>query len=123
MLPSKHEASGHSLVATLLVAVILPTNVAGVPVPVLPPAAPFRLVRAVSPLFRDAAKGEQESSGTATPRCIINISSTSGTHGNSGQVGCAAHSVFAGHPALVVIERVAKVWRMDNVFCRTLLQQ
>jgi hypothetical protein len=50
-------------------------------------AAPFKLIRALSPLFRDAAKAEQEASGVASPRSIINISSTSGTHGNSGQVG------------------------------------
>jgi hypothetical protein len=49
-------------------------------------AAPFKLIRALSPLFRDAAKAEQEASGAASPRAIINISSTSGTHGNSGQV-------------------------------------
>jgi NAD(P)-dependent dehydrogenase (short-subunit alcohol dehydrogenase family) len=51
-----------------------------------PPAAPFKLIRGLSPLFRDAAKAEQESAGAASRRCIINISSTSGTHGNSGQV-------------------------------------
>ena len=38
--------------------------------------APFRLVRTAAPYFR-VKDGE--------PRCIINISSTSGTHGNAGQ--------------------------------------
>lgn len=39
--------------------------------------APFNLVRAAAPFFRvkDGA-----------PRCIINISSTSGVHGNAGQI-------------------------------------
>jgi NAD(P)-dependent dehydrogenase (short-subunit alcohol dehydrogenase family) len=60
-------------------------------------AAPFKLIRALSPLFRDAAKAEQEASGAASPRSIINISSTSGTHGNSGQVGAQAVIMHAGH--------------------------
>lgn len=38
--------------------------------------APFRLVREAAPFFR-VTDGE--------PRCIINISSTSGVHGNAGQ--------------------------------------
>jgi len=38
--------------------------------------APFRLVRTAAPYFR-VKDGE--------PRCIVNISSTSGTHGNAGQ--------------------------------------
>lgn len=38
--------------------------------------APFRLVREAAPYFR-VKDGE--------PRCVINISSTSGTHGNAGQ--------------------------------------
>lgn len=40
--------------------------------------------------MRDAAKAEMESAGAAAPRSIINISSTSGTHGNAG--GRAASS-------------------------------
>ncbi|POR37729.1 3-oxoacyl-[acyl-carrier-protein] reductase FabG [Tolypocladium paradoxum] len=39
--------------------------------------APFRLVRAAAPYFR-VRDGE--------PRCIVNVSSTSGVHGNPGQV-------------------------------------
>lgn len=39
--------------------------------------APFRLVRAAAPYFR-VKDGE--------PRCIIQIASTSGTHGNAGQI-------------------------------------
>ena len=35
--------------------------------------------------MRDAAKKELESTDQATQRCIINVSSTSGTHGNAGQ--------------------------------------
>lgn len=48
--------------------------------------APFRLIQAAAPHMRDAAKGEMEGGGKAAPRSIINVSSTSGTHGNAGQV-------------------------------------
>jgi len=51
--------------------------------------APFRLVRAAAPHMRDAAKEEIEKTGAAEPRCIINISSTSGLHGNFGQANYA----------------------------------
>lgn len=42
--------------------------------------APFNLVRAAAPYFR-VKDGE--------PRCIINVSSTSGVHGNAGQINYA----------------------------------
>lgn len=48
--------------------------------------APFRLIQAATPYMRDAAKSEIERNGKAVPRSIINVSSTSGTHGNAGQV-------------------------------------
>jgi 3-oxoacyl-[acyl-carrier protein] reductase len=40
--------------------------------------------------MRDAAKEEMDRNGAAAPRAIINISSTSGTHGNAGQANYAA---------------------------------
>lgn len=43
--------------------------------------APFKLIQALTPLMREAAKQEQAAGGEASPRSIINISSTSGTHG------------------------------------------
>lgn len=46
--------------------------------------APFRLIQAASPYMREAAKQEMQK-GAAQPRSILNISSTSGTHGNAGQ--------------------------------------
>ena len=46
---------------------------------------PFRLIRAASPYMRDEAKKEK-AQGDTQPRCIINVSSTSGLHGNIGQV-------------------------------------
>ena len=48
--------------------------------------APFRLIQAATPYMRDAAKVEIDRDGKAAPRSIINVSSTSGTHGNAGQV-------------------------------------
>ena len=48
--------------------------------------APFRLIQAATPHMRDAAKAEIQRNGKAAPRSIINVSSTSGTHGNAGQV-------------------------------------
>lgn len=47
--------------------------------------APFRLIQAAAPVMRDAAKRELDERGEAAQRCIINVSSTSGTHGNAGQ--------------------------------------
>ena len=35
--------------------------------------------------MREAAKRELDADGAARSRCIINVSSTSGTHGNAGQ--------------------------------------
>lgn len=79
-------------------------------------SAPFKLIRALSPLFRDAAKAEQEASGAASPRAIINISSTSGTHGNSGQANYAA-----GKAAIVGLTKtVAKEWGHFNVRCNAI---
>ncbi len=51
--------------------------------------APFRLIRAAAPYMRDAAKAEIDGGGAVQNRCIINVSSTSGLHGNVGQVSYA----------------------------------
>ena len=45
----------------------------------------FMCTQAAAPVMRDAAKKELEESDQAKQRCIINVSSTSGTHGNAGQ--------------------------------------
>ncbi|KAF2803726.1 3-oxoacyl-reductase [Mytilinidion resinicola] len=59
--------------------------------------APFKLVRAAAPYFR-VKDGE--------PRCIINISSTSGLHGNAGQANYALAK--AGVTGLT--KTIAKEW-------------
>ncbi|KAI1342580.1 hypothetical protein F5Y15DRAFT_413088 [Xylariaceae sp. FL0016] len=59
--------------------------------------APFRLVRAAAPYFR-VTDGE--------PRCIVNISSTSGIHGNAGQINYSmAKAGVAG-----MTKTIAKEW-------------
>ena len=59
--------------------------------------APFRLIRAAAPYFR-VTDGE--------PRCIVNISSTSGIHGNAGQANYALAK--AGVTGLT--KTIAKEW-------------
>ncbi|KAI3332623.1 3-oxoacyl-reductase [Ustulina deusta] len=59
--------------------------------------APFRLVRAAAPYFR-VRDGE--------PRCVVNVSSTSGVHGNAGQINYAmAKAGVAG-----MTKTIAKEW-------------
>ena len=43
------------------------------------------LLQAAAPVMREAAKRELDADGAARSRCILNVSSTSGTHGNAGQ--------------------------------------
>ena len=52
--------------------------------------APFRLARAVAPHMREAAKAEIDARGYAADRALVNVSSTSGLHGNVGQANYAA---------------------------------
>lgn len=58
---------------------------------------PFKLIRAAAPYFR-VKDGE--------PRNIINISSTSGVHGNAGQVNYA----FAKAGMTGMTKAIAKEW-------------
>src|SRR3954451_21990475 len=50
---------------------------------------PFRVARALAPHWREAAKAERGEDKEVF-RKLINVSSTSGTMGNAGQVNCAA---------------------------------
>lgn len=76
-------------------------------------AAPFRLVRAATPHMRDAAKNEQAANGKADPRCIINISSTSGLHGNAGQANYSA----AKAGIIGFTKTIAKEWGPFGIRC------
>eukprot|EP00878_Enallax_costatus_P001673 GHUV01001826.1.p1 GENE.GHUV01001826.1~~GHUV01001826.1.p1 ORF type:complete len:332 (+),score=108.89 GHUV01001826.1:118-1113(+) len=78
--------------------------------------APFKLIQAVTPLMREAAKQEQAANGEATPRSIINISSTSGTHGNAGQANYAA----AKAAVVGLTKTVAKEWGHVNIRCNAI---
>lgn len=78
--------------------------------------APFRLIQAATPYMRDAAKAEIQKSGKATPRSIINVSSTSGTHGNAGQVNYS--TAKAG--VIGLTKTVAKEWGPFNIRCNGL---
>lgn len=75
--------------------------------------APFRLIRAAAPHMRDAAKEEREHGKTPEPRCIINVSSTSGLHGNIGQANYAA----AKMGVIGLTKTIAKEWGMYGVRC------
>ena len=72
--------------------------------------APFRMIRAAAPYFRDAAKKEM-AEGTAVARKIINISSMAGTGGNPGQANYAA----AKSAILGLTKTLAKEWGRFNV--------
>ena len=69
-------------------------------------AAPFRLIRAAAPHIRAAAKLEAGRDGLPRDRAIINVSSTSGLHGNPGQANYA--SAKAGITGLT--KTLAKEW-------------
>ena len=76
--------------------------------------APFRMIRAAAPYLRDPAKAEIEAYGAPRePRCIINISSTSGLHGNIGQANYAT-----GKLGIVGLTKtVAKEWGPLGIRC------
>lgn len=71
---------------------------------------PFRLIRAASPYFRDAAK-QEKAAGKVVNRKIINVSSVAGTRGNAGQANYA--SAKAGIVGLA--RALAKEWGPLNV--------
>jgi len=76
--------------------------------------APFNLLRAVQPYFREVSKAEAEA-GKEVFRKVINISSISGTQGNAGQVNYSA----AKAGVMGMTKTLAKEWgRMKvNVNC------
>jgi len=72
--------------------------------------APFRIIRAAAPYFRDAAKKEMAEGGPVA-RKIVNVSSTSGTRGNAGQANYSSGK--AGIMGLTMT--MAKEWGRYNV--------
>jgi 3-oxoacyl-[acyl-carrier protein] reductase len=76
--------------------------------------APFRLIRAAAPYMREKAKQEIQSNGTPQePRCIINVSSTSGIHGKAGQANYAT----AKMGIVGLTKTIAKEWGMFGIRC------
>ncbi len=75
--------------------------------------APFRLIRAAAPYMRDVAKQELAEGRTPEPRCIINVSSTSGLHGNAGQANYAT----AKMGIVGLTKTVAKEWGRFGIRC------
>ena len=75
--------------------------------------APFRMIRAAAPSFREAARSELESGAPFSNRCIVNVSSTSGLHGNIGQANYAA----AKMGVVGLTKTVAKEWGGLGIRC------
>src|SRR5918998_3288592 len=77
--------------------------------------APFRLIRALAPQWREAAKAEM-GEGNEVFRKIINVSSISGTMGNAGQANYS--SAKAGVTGLT--KTVAKEWGGFKINCNAI---
>ncbi len=75
--------------------------------------APFRMIRAAALYMREPAKMEKKSGGPMEPRCIVNVSSTSGLHGNIGQVNYAA----AKSGVVGLTKTIAKEWGLFGIRC------
>jgi 3-oxoacyl-[acyl-carrier protein] reductase len=73
---------------------------------------PFRVVRAIAPLWREAAKAEK-ADGREVFRKIVNVSSISGTMGNAGQANYSAAK--AGVVGLT--KTLAKEWGGFKINC------
>jgi 3-oxoacyl-[acyl-carrier protein] reductase len=71
------------------------------------------MIRAVAPYMREAAKAELVEGGLKEPRCIINVSSTSGLHGNAGQINYAS----AKMGILGMTKTVAREWGQFGIRC------
>jgi len=74
-------------------------------------SAPFHIIRAAAPFFREAAKQELAETGRAMARKILNVSSTTGTRGNFGQANYAA----AKAGVIGLTKTLAKEWGPFNV--------
>ena len=73
--------------------------------------APFRLIQACIPHMRETAKREIKEQGRAKPRKIVNVSSTTGTRGNVGQLNYAA-----GKAGIIGLTKtLAKEWGSFNI--------
>ncbi len=78
--------------------------------------APFRLIREASPYMRDKGREEMGKGGPVANRSIVNVSSTSGLHGNTGQINyaCAKMGIIG------LTKTVAKEWGPFGVRCNAI---
>lgn len=72
--------------------------------------APFLLLKAAYPYFREASRAETEA-GEVVYRKVVNISSVSGTQGNAGQINYAA----AKAGIMGMTKTMAKEWGRMNI--------
>ncbi len=77
--------------------------------------APFRMIKAAAPYMRGAALQEIEAGKETENRCVINVSSVSGLHGNMGQANYA--TAKAGIVGLS--KTIAKEWGPVGVRANT----
>lgn len=75
--------------------------------------APFRLVRAVAEIWRPLAKTERAQGLPQPNRCIINVSSTSGLHGSTGQINYAT----AKMGVIGMTKTIAREWGPLGIRC------
>jgi len=75
--------------------------------------APFRMIRAAAPYMREQAKTEKEKGLPLEPRAIVNVSSTSGLHGNVGQINYST----AKMGIVGLTKTVAKEWGPFGIRC------
>ena len=73
---------------------------------------PFRVIRAIAPAWREAAKSERDA-GEEVFRKIVNVTSISGTMGNAGQANYSAAK--AGVTGLT--KTIAKEWGQFKINC------
>ena len=76
-------------------------------------AGPFRLIRAAAPYMREEAKKEKAQGQGIKDRCIVNVSSTSGLHGNIGQVNYST----AKMGIIGLTKTVAREWGAFGIRC------
>jgi len=74
---------------------------------------PFRLIRAAAPHMREQAKKEKAEGKSVEPRCIVNVSSTSGLHGNIGQVNYST----AKMGLVGMTKTIAREWGAFGIRC------
>lgn len=75
--------------------------------------APFRLIRAIAQIWRPLAKEEMRLGHSHPHRCIVNVSSTSGLHGNIGQINYAT----AKMGIIGMTKTIAREWGIFGIRC------